>query len=205
MCCAQEVFSMLLVNSWVFVGSRAREVVVLPDKSWFDGIRKMRLVYYLINVGVLALAVVAAAVYNTSFLWTGKFAKDPHPTQHTRQSWNVHTADSILEKTHSDETDVFFQEHAAQTLEYNTVVWKTPQFSTISRICNEQIAADGLVSNATDTYTFGKWYWQASAKHVRMSRPTHIENRVFLSLIQIYHEFFQHIVFDTLPKVVFAC
>jgi len=38
-----------------------------------------------------------------------------------------------------------------------------------------------------------------------MSRPTHIENRVFLSLIQIYHEFSQHIVFDTLPKVVFAC
>jgi len=69
-CCAQEVFSTLLVNSWIFVGSRAREVVVLPDKSWLACIRKMRLVYYLINVGVLALAVVAAAVYNTVFLQT---------------------------------------------------------------------------------------------------------------------------------------
>ena len=166
----------------------------------------MRPVYYLINVIALALAVVVAAVYNTSFFWTGKLTKDPHPFQHIRPSLNVDTADATLELIHSDETDVFSQEHAAQTLEYGGVVWKTPQSSTISRIRNAQITTDGLVSNATDVYTFGKWYWrQASAKHVRMSRPTHVENRAFLSLVQIYNEVFQHIVFDTLPKVVFAC
>lgn len=169
-------------------------------------IRKMRPKYYCINVAALALAVVAAAVYNASFFRNDKFTKDAHPSQHSRQSLNVHTADATLELMHSDETDVFTQEHAAQTLEYDGVVWKTPKFSTISRIRNAQITTDGLVSNATDIYTFDKWYWrQASAKHVRMSRPTHVENHAFLSLVQIYNECFQHIVFDTLPKVAFAC
>jgi len=163
-------------------------------------------VYYLINVVALALACVTAAIYNASSFRTARFTKDPPPPQHIRQSLIFNTPDAALEVIQSDETDVFSLEHAAQTLEHDGVVWKTPKFSTISRIRNAHITTDGLVSNATDIYTFGKWYWrQASAKHVRMSRPTHVENRAFLSLVQIYNEFFQHIVFDTLPKVAFAC
>jgi len=166
----------------------------------------MRPVCYLINVVALALAVVAAAVYNASFFRKENFTKNIHPSQQITQSLNVHIADTTPELIHSDENDVFSQEHAVQTLQYDGVVWKTPKFSTISRIRNAQITTDGLVSNATDIYTFGKWYWlQARAKHMRVSRLTHVENHAFLSLVQIYNEFFQHIVFDTLPKVAFAC
>lgn len=111
-------------NTWT--GKTKYFIVHCTQSVLCAGIRKMRPVYYLINVVALALAVVAAAVYNASFFRTGKFTKDPHPPQYIRQSLNVHTADATLEQIHSDETDVFSQEHAAQTLEYDGVVWKTP-------------------------------------------------------------------------------
>ena len=102
-------------NTWT--GKTKYFIVHCTQSVLCAGIRKMRPVYYLINVVALALAVVAAAVYNASFFRTGKFTKDPHPPQYIRQSLNVHTADATLEQIHSDETDVFSQEHAAQTLE----------------------------------------------------------------------------------------
>ena len=63
------------------------------------------------------------------------------------------------------------------------------------------VSRNGLVSNATGFYGFGRWYWKGPRP---AAAPATVDSPV-LSLVQIFDNHFQHIVFDTLPKMTAAC
>jgi len=92
---------------------------------------------------------------------------------------------------------------ARNLIEYGGETWSTPSKWKITPIAHGMVSLpSGQVSNYSGVYGFRKWYWQTATKSTR--HPQIITVPV-LSLIQVWNGCFQHIVFDTLPKLTFVC
>jgi hypothetical protein len=73
----------------------------------------------------------------------------------------------------------------------------------------------GLLVNDTGAHTFGKWYWEEAARtssYMKSSSLLMAKRRSpselypgLISLAQIDNGHFQHIIFDTIPKLAFVC
>ena len=101
--------------------------------------------------------------------------------------------------------------------------WKLADFIFLASIQDATVAnIKGLVCNATQAYTFGKWYWEQGATDCVSGVTTKIKAEAaavatgaaptsnsdtarYVSLLAIFDNFFQHIPFDTLPKMIMAC
>jgi len=60
----------------------------------------------------------------------------------------------------------------------------------------------GQVRNETGVYAFGKWYWEREQQATTV--PQALEHPV-LTLVMVWNDQFQNIVFDTLPKLTVVC
>jgi len=102
-------------------------------------------------------------------------------------------------------SDLLYYSHPIRTVSYDSIVWNTPDASVIAKIRDAKITRNGLVSNGSGTYTFGKWYWQNDVVLSKKLESQNLKRRAYLSLIQIWNDSFQHIVFDTIPNISFVC
>jgi hypothetical protein len=175
---------------------------IVPTKCHLAANGRARALCYFAVVAVMALGVVASAAYHTMHRGAGT-SMAPLAVPGTLLRRNASA--TPRNRTQQQDTVVWSQDHPSSTLEYDGVVWNTPQQSRIYRVRSAQVAPDGLVSSAGGVHTFGKWYWQASAKQARAPQPARLENRSVVSLLQIWNDRFQHIAIDTLPKVAFCC
>lgn len=88
-------------------------------------------------------------------------------------------------------------------IKYGGETWHTPSKWKITPVVHGTVSLpSGQVSNRSGVYGFQKWYWTSSSKPI--VRP-HILTSPVLSLVQIWNDCFQHIAFDTLPKLMFVC
>ena len=115
--------------------------------------------------------------------------------------------------------------------------WKLADFIFLASIQDSTVAnTKGLVCNATQAYTFGKWYWEDGAIDCVSGVTTKIKTEAaavtagtappattsngsgqsigstsnsnpagYVSLLAIFDDNFQHIPFDTLPKMIMVC
>ncbi len=88
-------------------------------------------------------------------------------------------------------------------ISYGGQVWNTPSACAIAPVVRASVLRPyGQVRNATGVYGFGKWYWEK--RHTLRSVPRTIDTPL-VTLVQIWNTEFQHIAFDTLPKLTFVC
>ena len=115
--------------------------------------------------------------------------------------------------------------------------WELADYIFLASIQDATVAnTKGLVCNATQAYTFGKWYWEqgatdcvsavtekikaeATAVAAGAAPPATTTNGSgqsiggasnrntagYVSLLAIFDNYFQHIPFDTLPKMIMVC
>ena len=110
--------------------------------------------------------------------------------------------------------------HSVTDFIYDGVTWETPKKSVIAPVIDAVVLPPiGLVVNGTGAHTFGKWYWEDAARTAStydtmksssslMAKKRRSPNDSFpglISLVQIYSNHFQHIIFDTIPKLAFVC
>lgn len=89
-------------------------------------------------------------------------------------------------------------------LTYEGEIWDTPSILGVRPIKDATITPNGLVFNATKKYTFDKWYFKQP--YHKNSKPNHhYEEGYFFSFIQIWQQHFQHIAFDTFPRIRLLC
>lgn len=89
------------------------------------------------------------------------------------------------------------------TILYAGELWHTPSACSIVPVADATILPpNGQVRNKTGVYGFGKWYWEQ--KHLGVSAPRLLDGPL-LTLVQVWNNNFQHIVFDTVPKLAFVC
>jgi len=89
------------------------------------------------------------------------------------------------------------------TILYAGELWHTPSACSIVPVADATILRpNGQVRNKTGVYGFGKWYWEQ--KHLGVSAPRLLDGPL-LTLVQVWNNNFQHIVFDTVPKLAFVC
>lgn len=111
-----------------------------------------------------------------------------------------------------DEFDLNFDKGG---LTYNGEKWDTPLTLGVRPIKNATIMPNGLVFNATKKYTFDKWYFNHPhystvlnllLSQIKISDPNYHYNKgYFFSFIQIWQHYFQHIAFDTFPRIRLLC
>ncbi len=69
------------------------------------------------------------------------------------------------------------------------------------KICNGMVHHDGhLIDNDNNHYCFNKWYHKNTSPY---NISYKYKNDNILSVIQVWNNLFQHITFDTLPKIPF--
>lgn len=104
----------------------------------------------------------------------------------------------------------------------NNLTWKLAPEISVTRVENACILKSGLVVESAEyerkvagranppeyyKYKFDHWFWSDALKNIE----THCFERErtysdsYISLVQIYQEHYQHVVFDTLPKLSFLC
>jgi len=88
-------------------------------------------------------------------------------------------------------------------LSYGGEVWETPLACAIASIAHATVLPpSGQVRNETGVYAFGKWYWEREQQATTV--PQALEHPV-LTLVMVWNDQFQNIVFDTLPKLTVVC
>merc|ERR1712080_236849 len=85
---------------------------------------------------------------------------------------------------------------------------KFPSVSIIAIVKNCIIMPSGLVVDKNRSYPFGHWYW--SKPFIKKDKynnemNTNIASNKYITFVQVFQEFFQHVAFDTLPKLSFTC
>lgn len=100
----------------------------------------------------------------------------------------------------------YVQRFVNNEIVYDNLTWKTPAMFNITCISNATILyPHGLVFNKFKPFSFGKWYWRKDEGKIHrvqnvLSYPKHA-----FSLVQIWDNNFQHITFDTIPRVALSC
>ena len=88
------------------------------------------------------------------------------------------------------------------SITYEGLTWLLPTSSVIYPVTNAMIMLpNGQVRNSSHIFHFKKWYWKTST--IPSILPQQF-NAPILSLVQIYNNIFQHIIFDTIPKMTFV-
>lgn len=90
-------------------------------------------------------------------------------------------------------------------MEYNNVTWDTPKKICIMKLQAATILETGLVFNQFDTLHLNKWYWKKDLPKTKSVQQMKIDTVPFVSFVQIWQDTFQHIIFDTIPKVRVLC
>ena len=95
-------------------------------------------------------------------------------------------------------------------ISYGGEKWTTPTEAVIAPVFDATISPPfGQVRNSTKVYDFGKWYWEETTTTTQDYGEEELDSAIseetLLTLVQIYSYSFQHIVFDTLPKLFFVC
>lgn len=85
---------------------------------------------------------------------------------------------------------------------FDDLVWRTPTSLCLTPVIAATIDPSGSISNKTDVYSFRKWYWKK--KHVVHTNPK-FRTGEYISFIRIWQDKFQHVSFDTFPKVRIFC
>lgn len=100
----------------------------------------------------------------------------------------------------------YFQHLYNNTIVYDNITWITPSSFNIECVNSATILyPHGLVFNQSKPFNFGKWYWRKDEKNINKIRTSGLNAAFAYSLVQIWDNFFQHIAFDTIPRIVFSC
>jgi len=84
--------------------------------------------------------------------------------------------------------------------------WNTATHGFIAAIKEGTIGTkEGMVFNRTKAWTFSKWYWKKDEGKANNNNNLQTDPLKYLSLVAIFNQDFQHIPFDTLPKMLMAC
>lgn len=91
-------------------------------------------------------------------------------------------------------------------IKYEEEEWATPQKLCIDTIMNATIDLQGLIFDTRQAYTFGKWYFKKLHRSIHRppDRPN-FEEAHYISFVHKWQDVFQHIAFDTLPKMKLIC
>ena len=101
---------------------------------------------------------------------------------------------------HNTSFDINFH---GDLLEYEDVTWQTPLTLGVRPIINATMTRNGMVFNASQKYTFNKWYFQG---HISPSQIVRVhDSGIFFSFVQVWQNIYQHITFDTIPRIRILC
>lgn len=137
------------------------------------------------------------------FEWNGASVQQAVCTNSPHQKWDV--LNVYVGEGHSKPA-VFNLKHSDTKLRYKGVTWSTPESSILFPVADGTVyAPNGLVTNQSGAFTLGYRYWEGHVSKVSHIATPPRNEQIYLSLIEKFDNFFQHMVFDTLPKVSFSC
>lgn len=115
----------------------------------------------------------------------------------------LYVREAQLNNLTTDTFTVIFDKH---TIEYENVTWKTPKAFRIVCVANATILnPSGLVFNKSGPFNFNKYYWRREEHLIKKVKQNTQIQTIAYSLVQLYSQVFQHIVFDGLSRVALSC
>ena len=97
--------------------------------------------------------------------------------------------------------------HESPNYVYAATTWETPLASVIAAVKDGTVLLPNgrVVDGSSKTHHFGKWYWSSTIKAPAGAGAPITSTSPLLTLVQIYGGSFQHVTFDTMPKMPFVC
>lgn len=103
-------------------------------------------------------------------------------------------------------TETLSRQFRITAIEYDNITWDTPSEFRIVCVENATILnPSGLVFNNSRSFSFNKSFWRREEHLIKnYKQEKRVQYKVY-SLVQLYSQVFQHIVFDGLPRIKLSC
>lgn len=131
--------------------------------------------------------------------WVVKHHVDVHGTRYTVQRRESGLLERAVKR---GKREVINWVNRPLVITYDGQTWAIPTWAIAKVWKATVLVPSGQVYNSSGIHGFNKWYWEHPLKIA--AAPKSITAPA-VSFIQLWNDQFQHIVFDTLPKLTFAC